>query len=104
MRGQAEGIAHYAAESTTGTNKDEEYKFAYPNLPLDVIGGRAMKSSALTLTIVNNQGTGDVEPRVPAVPDGVRLHPALGWVNIKPGGLDPVLKEIASSQCTWIRP
>ena len=53
--------AHYAAESSTGTNKDEEYKFAYPNLPFDVIGGRAMKSSALTLTIVNNQGTGDVE-------------------------------------------
>ena len=36
-------IAHYAAESSTGTNKDEEYKFAYPNLPFDVIGGRAMK-------------------------------------------------------------
>ena len=28
--------AHYAAESSTGTNKDEEYKFAYPNLPFDV--------------------------------------------------------------------
>ena len=54
-------IAHYAAESSTGTNKDEEYKFAYPNLPFDVIGGRAMTGSALTLTIVNSQGTGDVE-------------------------------------------
>jgi len=28
--------AHYAAESPTGTNKDGEYKFAYPNLPFDV--------------------------------------------------------------------
>ena len=54
-------IAHYAAESSTGANKDEGYKFAYPDLPFDVIGGLAMKSLALTLTIVNNQGTGGVE-------------------------------------------
>jgi ribulose-bisphosphate carboxylase large chain len=80
--------AHFAAESSTGTNvevsttddftrrvdalvyelsplKDGEYlmKIAYPNVLFDrnVIDGRAMIVSFLTLTIGNNQGMSDVE-------------------------------------------
>merc|ERR1711972_405512 len=77
--------AHFAAESSTGTNVNvcttddftksvdalvyyidpeaEEMKIAYPNLLFDrnIIDGRAMMCSFLTLTIGNNQGMGDVE-------------------------------------------
>ena len=77
--------AHFAAESSTGTNvnvcttddftksvdalvyyidpENEEMKIAYPNLLFDrnIIDGRAMMCSVLTLTIGNNQGMGDVE-------------------------------------------
>ena len=74
--------AHFAAESSTGTNVNvcttddftksvdalvyyidpdsEEMKIAYPNLLFDrnIIDGRAMMCSFLTLAIGNNQGTG----------------------------------------------
>ncbi|OLP97683.1 Ribulose bisphosphate carboxylase [Symbiodinium microadriaticum] len=77
--------AHFAAESSTGTNVNvcttddftksvdalvyyidpdsEEMKIAYPNLLFDrnIIDGRAMMCSFLTLSIGNNQGMGDVE-------------------------------------------
>jgi len=77
--------AHFAAESSTGTNvnvcttddftksvdalvyyidpDNEEMKIAYPNMLFDrnIIDGRAMMCSVLTLTIGNNQGMGDVE-------------------------------------------
>lgn len=77
--------AHFAAESSTGTNVDvsttddftrgvdalvyeideekEIMKIAYPVELFDrnIIDGRAMISSFLTLTIGNNQGMGDVE-------------------------------------------
>ena len=80
-----ETAAHFAAESSTGTNVevsttddftrgidalvyeiDEEkeiMKIAYPNDLFDrnIIDGRAMLASFLTLTIGNNQGMGDVE-------------------------------------------
>jgi ribulose-bisphosphate carboxylase large chain len=80
-----ETAAHFAAESSTGTNVkvsttddftrgidalvyeiDEEkevMKIAYPNDLFDrnMIDGRAMLASFLTLTIGNNQGMGDVE-------------------------------------------
>ena len=74
--------AHFAAESSTGTNVNvcttddftksvdalvyyidpdsEEMKIAYPNLLFDrnIIDGRAMMCSFLTLAIGNNQGPG----------------------------------------------
>ncbi|CAJ1394659.1 unnamed protein product [Effrenium voratum] len=77
--------AHFAAESSTGTNvnvcttddftksvdalvyyidpDNEEMKIAYPNLLFDrnIIDGRGMMCSFLTLAIGNNQGMGDVE-------------------------------------------
>ena len=77
--------AHFSAESSTGTNvnvcttddftksvdalvyyidpENEEMKIAYPNLLFDrnIIDGRGMMCSVLTLTIGNNQGMGDVE-------------------------------------------
>ena len=77
--------AHFAAESSTGTNVDvsttddftrgvdalvyeidedkEIMKIAYPVELFDrnIIDGRAMLASFLTLTIGNNQGMGDVE-------------------------------------------
>merc|ERR1712137_1443436 len=77
--------AHFAAESSTGTNvnvcttddftksvdalvyyidpEEEEMKIAYPNMLFDrnIIDGRAMMCSVLTLSIGNNQGMGDVE-------------------------------------------
>ena len=77
--------AHFAAESSTGTNVDvcttddftrhvdalvyeidearETMKIAYPVELFDrnIIDGRAMMASFLTLTIGNNQGMGDVE-------------------------------------------
>merc|ERR1712113_1191318 len=77
--------AHFAAESSTGTNvnvcttddftksvdalvyyidpENEEMKIAYPNLLFDrnIIDGRGMMCSFLTLAIGNNQGMGDVE-------------------------------------------
>ena len=77
--------AHFAAESSTGTNvsvsttddftrgvdalvyeidEDKEImKIAYPTDLFDrnIIDGRAMLASFLTLTIGNNQGMGDVE-------------------------------------------
>jgi ribulose-bisphosphate carboxylase large chain len=80
-----ETAAHFAAESSTGTNvsvsttddftrsvdalvyeideKKEIMKIAYPNDLFDrnMIDGRAMLASFLTLTIGNNQGMGDVE-------------------------------------------
>jgi len=83
--GYLETAAHFAAESSTGTNVkvsttddftrgvdalvyeiDEEkeiMKIAYPVDLFDrnVIDGRAMLASFLTLTIGNNQGMGDVE-------------------------------------------
>jgi ribulose-bisphosphate carboxylase large chain len=83
--GYLETAAHFAAESSTGTNVqvsttddftrgvdalvyeiDEEQelmKIAYPIDLFDrnIIDGRAMLASFLTLTIGNNQGMGDVE-------------------------------------------
>ncbi|MDH3941578.1 MAG: ribulose-bisphosphate carboxylase, partial [Xanthomonadales bacterium] len=83
--GYLETAAHFAAESSTGTNVsvsttdeftrgvdalvyeiDEEkeiMKIAYPTDLFDrnIIDGRAMLASFLTLTIGNNQGMGDVE-------------------------------------------
>ena len=83
--GFLEVAAHFAAESSTGTNVEvsttddftkgvdalvyhideatEEMRIAYPNELFDrnVIDGRAMLVSFLTLTIGNNQGMGDVE-------------------------------------------
>jgi ribulose-bisphosphate carboxylase large chain len=83
--GYLETAAHFAAESSTGTNvevsttddftrgvdalvyeideKKEIMKIAYPSDLFDrnIIDGRAMLASFLTLTIGNNQGMGDVE-------------------------------------------
>jgi len=83
--GYLETAAHFAAESSTGTNVDvvttddftksvdalvyeideakELMKIAYPIELFDrnIIDGRAMIASFLTLTIGNNQGMGDVE-------------------------------------------
>ncbi len=83
--GYLETAAHFAAESSTGTNVEvsttddftrgvdalvyeideakEVMKIAYPVDLFDrnVIDGRAMLASFLTLTIGNNQGMGDVE-------------------------------------------
>jgi ribulose-bisphosphate carboxylase large chain len=80
-----ETAAHFAAESSTGTNVEvsttdeftrgidalvyeineekEIMKIAYPTDLFDrnIIDGRAMLASFLTLTIGNNQGMGDVE-------------------------------------------
>ncbi len=80
-----ETAAHFAAESSTGTNVEvsttdeftrgidalvyeideakELMKIAYPVILFDrnIIDGRAMIASFLTLTIGNNQGMGDVE-------------------------------------------
>ncbi|HGG05105.1 MAG TPA: ribulose 1,5-bisphosphate carboxylase, partial [Aliiroseovarius sp.] len=80
-----ETAAHFAAESSTGTNVEvvttddftrgvdalvyeideakEIMKIAYPIELFDrnIIDGRAMLASFLTLTIGNNQGMGDVE-------------------------------------------
>jgi len=80
-----ETAAHFAAESSTGTNvsvsttddftrsvdalvyeideQKEIMKIAYPTDLFDrnIIDGRAMLASFLTLTIGNNQGMGDVE-------------------------------------------
>ncbi|MFZ2099417.1 MAG: ribulose-bisphosphate carboxylase [Oricola sp.] len=83
--GYLETAAHFAAESSTGTNVDvsttddftrgvdalvyeideakELMKIAYPNELFDrnITDGRAMICSFLTLAIGNNQGMGDVE-------------------------------------------
>ena len=83
--GYLETAAHFAAESSTGTNvnvsttddftkgvdalvyeidpEKELMKIAYPTDLFDrnIIDGRAMIASFLTLTIGNNQGMGDVE-------------------------------------------
>ncbi|MCU0990655.1 MAG: ribulose-bisphosphate carboxylase, partial [Xanthomonadales bacterium] len=83
--GYLQTAAHFAAESSTGTNVDvgttddftrgvdalvyeiderkEIMKIAYPVELFDrnIIDGRAMLASFLTLTIGNNQGMGDVE-------------------------------------------
>jgi len=83
--GYLETAAHFAAESSTGTNvsvsttddftrgvdalvyeidpERELMKIAYPTDLFDrnIIDGRAMLASFLTLTIGNNQGMGDVE-------------------------------------------
>jgi len=83
--GYLETAAHFAAESSTGTNVEvsttddftrgidalvyeidenqEIMKIAYPTDLFDrnIIDGRAMLASFLTLTIGNNQGMGDVE-------------------------------------------
>ncbi len=83
--GYLETAAHFAAESSTGTNVEvvttddftksidalvykideakELTKIAYPIELFDrnIIDGRAMIASFLTLTIGNNQGMGDVE-------------------------------------------
>jgi ribulose-bisphosphate carboxylase large chain len=83
--GYLETAAHFAAESSTGTNVEvsttddftrgvdalvyeideakEIMKIAYPVELFDrnIIDGRAMIASFLTLTIGNNQGMGDVE-------------------------------------------
>jgi len=80
-----EGAAHFAAESSTGTNvevsttddftkgvdalvyhineADEDMRIAYPLELFDrnVTDGRMMLVSFLTLTIGNNQGMGDIE-------------------------------------------
>ena len=80
-----ETAAHFAAESSTGTNVEvsttdeftrgidalvyeideanELMKIAYPVILFDrnIIDGRAMIASFLTLTIGNNQGMGDVD-------------------------------------------
>jgi ribulose-bisphosphate carboxylase large chain len=76
---------HFAAESSTGTNvnvcttsdftksvdalvyyidpENEEMKIAYPTMLFDrnIMDGRAMMCSVLTLSISNNQGMGDIE-------------------------------------------
>ena len=83
--GYLETAAHFAAESSTGTNvavsttddftrgvdalvyeideQKEIMKIAYPSDLFDrnIIDGRAMLASFLTLAIGNNQGMGDVE-------------------------------------------
>ena len=83
--GYLETAAHFAAESSTGTNveisttddftrgidaivyqadeRQELMKIAYPVELFDrnIIDGRAMIASFLTLTIGNNQGMGDVD-------------------------------------------
>ncbi len=83
--GYVEAAAHFAAESSTGTNVDvattddftkgldalvyhvdeatEEMRIAYPLELFDrnIIDGRMMLVSFLTLTIGNNQGMGDIE-------------------------------------------
>ncbi len=83
--GYLETAAHFAAESSTGTNVEvcttddftrgvdaivyeideakELMKIAYPVelFDINIIDGRAMLASFLTLTIGNNQGMGDVE-------------------------------------------
>ena len=83
--GYLETAAHFAAESSTGTNvtvsttdnftrgvdalvydidePNEVMKIAYPNELFDrnILDGRAMIASFLTLTIGNNQGMGDIE-------------------------------------------
>jgi ribulose-bisphosphate carboxylase large chain len=83
--GYLETAAHFSAESSTGTNvevcttddftkgvdsivyeideENEIMKIAYPNDLFDrnIIDGRAMLASFMTLTIGNNQGMGDVE-------------------------------------------
>ncbi|MEO5336123.1 MAG: ribulose-bisphosphate carboxylase [Magnetospirillum sp. WYHS-4] len=83
--GYLEAAAHFAAESSTGTNVDvcttddftkgvdalvyeideakELMKIAYPIELFDrnMIDGRAMMVSFMTLTIGNNQGMGDIE-------------------------------------------
>jgi len=83
--GYLEAAAHFAAESSTGTNvevcttddftkgvdalvyyideKTEDMRIAYPLDLFDrnVIDGRMMMVSFLTLTIGNNQGMGDIE-------------------------------------------
>jgi ribulose-bisphosphate carboxylase large chain len=83
--GYLETAAHFAAESSTGTNvtvsttddftkgvdaivyeineQEELMKLAYPIELFDrnIIDGRAMLASFLTLAIGNNQGMGDVE-------------------------------------------
>ncbi|MBS4098657.1 MAG: ribulose-bisphosphate carboxylase [Sulfuricella sp.] len=80
-----EAAAHFAAESSTGTNVEvcttdeftkgvdalvyeideakELMKIAYPVelFDINIIDGRAMLASFLTLTIGNNQGMGDIE-------------------------------------------
>ena len=83
--GYLASAAHFAAESSTGTNVEvsttddftkgvdalvyladeasEEVRIAYPLALFDrnVIDGRMMMVSFLTLTIGNNQGMGDIE-------------------------------------------
>jgi ribulose-bisphosphate carboxylase large chain len=83
--GYLEAAAHFAAESSTGTNvevcttddftrgvdalvyyideKNEDMRIAYPLELFDrnIIDGRMMMVSFLTLTIGNNQGMGDIE-------------------------------------------
>jgi ribulose-bisphosphate carboxylase large chain len=83
--GYLEAAAHFAAESSTGTNVEvsttdeftkgvdalvyhideatEDMRIAYPLELFDrnVIDGRMMLVSFLTLTIGNNQGMGDIE-------------------------------------------
>lgn len=83
--GYLEGAAHFAAESSTGTNVEvsttdeftkgvdalvyyideatEDMRIAYPLELFDrnVTDGRMMMVSFLTLTIGNNQGMGDIE-------------------------------------------
>lgn len=83
--GYLEAAAHFAAESSTGTNVEvcttddftkgvdalvylideatEEMRIAYPVELFDrnITDGRAMLVSFLTLTIGNNQGMGDIE-------------------------------------------
>lgn len=83
--GYLEGAAHFAAESSTGTNVEvcttdeftkgvdalvyyideakEEMRIAYPLDLFDrnITDGRMMLVSFLTLTIGNNQGMGDIE-------------------------------------------
>ena len=83
--GYLEAAAHFAAESSTGTNVEvsttddftkgldalvyqideatEEMRIAYPLDLFDrnIIDGRMMMVSFLTLTIGNNQGMGDIE-------------------------------------------
>ena len=83
--GYLEGAAHFAAESSTGTNVEvsttdeftrgvdalvyyideaaEDMRIAYPLELFDrnITDGRMMLVSVLTLTIGNNQGMGDIE-------------------------------------------
>ena len=61
-KAKAKAAKKPVAEVVDDSNRDDELpQRRRPRPRPRLISGRAMKSSALTLTIVDNQGTGDVE-------------------------------------------